>query len=284
MELLFSILASTIILMVFKSFPKWNINTFQAVVSNYFTAFICGFLLFKSTVNGALILQTLPIAMACGTLFISLFVIMGLSAQNNGVSTTSVAVKMSMALSVILVMGLAREWTGISHIAALCLAILGVFFVSRQTEASGVPRKTWMLLVLFFGSSALDVVLFTIHRFFMPKGMNDGFFSSLGFLMAGLLGLTFFILQWKRNKIEFDGKSWIAGIVLGIPNYFSIYLLMASYTSVDLPASKILAIANLGVVILSTALGKFVFKENFTIKRYLGFSFCLLSLLLLLFF
>ena len=132
---------------------------------------------------------------------------MGLSAQNNGVSTTSVAVKMSMALSVILVMGLAREWTGISHIAALCLAILGVFFVSRQTEASGVPRKTWMLLVLFFGSSALDVVLFTIHRFFMPKGMNDGFFSSLGFLMAGLLGLTFFILQWKRKKIEFDGKK-----------------------------------------------------------------------------
>jgi len=59
--------------------------------------------------------------------------------------------------------------------------------------------------------------------------------------------------------------------------------LMASYTSVDLPASKILAIANLGVVILSTALGKFVFKENFTIKRYLGFSFCLLSLLILLF-
>jgi drug/metabolite transporter (DMT)-like permease len=282
MELLFSVLASTLIFLLFKVFPRWEINTFQAVVSNYFTAFLCGFLLFHRDFSLPIIVESLPIVLVCGTLFISLFVIMGLSSQHNGVSSTSVAVKMSMALSVLIVIALGKETTGFIHIASLGLAMIGVYFVSSPSGSSQISKSTWMLVVLFFGSSALDVVLFAINRFLMPEGLSDGVFSSLGFLLAGTMGLSYLTYQLVRNKIVLDWKSWIAGIVLGIPNYFSIYLLISSYSSINLPASKVLAIANLGVVVLSTGLGNLLFKEKFSAKKILGLAFSLLSLLLLL--
>lgn len=86
--LLLSVLFSSAIFVVFKLFDKFNINTLQAIVVNYFTAFCVGIFSYQENINftsipnkpwyiGAIILSCL---------FISVFNLMALTSQKNGVS------------------------------------------------------------------------------------------------------------------------------------------------------------------------------------------------------
>jgi multidrug transporter EmrE-like cation transporter len=81
-----------------------------------------------------------------------------------------------------------------------------------------------------------------------------------------------------RGKVSFDRRSWFGGIILGIPNYFSIYLLVKSYNTLNLLPHQILSIANVGVVIFTSILGLSLFKEKFTIQKTIGLLLCLAAL------
>jgi len=280
MDLFLSVLASSLIFILFRSFPAWKIDTLQAVIANYFVAFACGIFLFHDYIPASDALEIgMPFALLCGVLFISLFILMGLSSQKNGVSTTSISVKMSMALSVILVLFINHTPLSWTNIIPLVAAILGVFLVSFSKQDSNQSNgNLWMLLVLFFGSAGLDLVLYFTNSRWLPNGFHDGVFAALGFLMAGIMGLGYFIIKRIQGKVSFDRRSWFGGVILGIPNYFSIYLLVKSYNTLDLDPHQILSIANVGVVIISAILGFSLFKEKFTTQKTIGLLLCLAAL------
>ena len=99
-----SILSSSIIFVVFKLFKRYRVDTFQAIVFNYFTACAIGLLLFRNEWNPSSLehIEWLAPMLICSVLFISHLIIMGLSSQNNVVSSTTIAYKMSIALSLVL--------------------------------------------------------------------------------------------------------------------------------------------------------------------------------------
>ncbi len=271
--LIFSILASACIFLIFKLFPKWGIDTFQAIVFNYFTAFICGIALFHNEWQASSWThrEWLAPAVIASLLFISLFVIMGLSAQRNGVAPTSIAVKMSMALSVITMIAFYHEPLSVLKISGIILAIAGVVSVSIPAKTDDVEaRSPWMLLVLFIGSGLLDVVLNVTQERFLAH-LSPSLFSAFGFGFAGLLGLLILMVQIVLGKARFEWKNLIAGIILGIPNYFSIYLLLAAYTSTGWTDSTVLAVINVSVVGLAAVLGWLIFNEKMTKLRMIGF-------------
>ena len=100
-QLIGTIACSTLLFLLFRFFPKYKIDTAQAIVFNYFTAFICGAIISKTSpsLSGLIASNLLYWILLCGTLFISIFIAMGISSQKNGMGKTSVAVKMSLALS-----------------------------------------------------------------------------------------------------------------------------------------------------------------------------------------
>jgi drug/metabolite transporter (DMT)-like permease len=280
MDLLLSIFSSTLIFILFRSFPGFKIDILQAVVANYFVAFTCGIMLFSndlSTLKNQEIMQASPYAFMCGVLFISLFVIMGISSQKNGVATTSIAVKMSMALSVLFVLIAQFNVINFNNLIPLILALAGVFLVSYQGQTKEGSGSLWMLGVLFLGSACLDLVLFFVQDSWLPN-FHQGIFASLGFGMAGCLGLLYLIYLSFHKKLKFDLRSWLGGIVLGIPNYFSIYLLVKAYNTLGIEPQQVLSIANVGVVLASALVGFLLFKEPFSWKKGWGMVLCLLAL------
>ena len=92
--LLLSVLSSSLIFVLFKLFDKYKIDTFQAIVFNYFTAFLIGFGLYGHEWNPESMVENgwMLYAVISALLFIGLFFIMGRSSQINGVASTSVAV------------------------------------------------------------------------------------------------------------------------------------------------------------------------------------------------
>ena len=283
--LLFSILCSSLIFVLFKLFPKYRIDTFQAIVFNYFTAFICGIALFGNEWNNKALSAgnwTLFVLLS-GVLFISLFLLMGKSSQQNGVALTSIAVKMSMAISVLFMIVLYKESLSVLKIMGVALAILGVFLVSfSQSKDKKVNSALWMLFFLFIGSGFLDFILNYVQRYEL-QFLSPSLFSAFGFGVAGIVGLGSLIFQIRSGNTKFSPRSVIAGIVLGIPNYFSIFLLMLSYKSTGWNDSTVLAITNVSVVMLAALIGFLAFKENVTVRKVFGLSAAIAAIVILYF-
>jgi len=101
--LLLSILSSTGIFILFKLFKIYKINTLQAIVVNYIAAFCSGLFIY----NGEIILSEIVTAnrflhaFILSLLFISIFNVMALTAQKNGLSVVSVASKMSVIIPIV---------------------------------------------------------------------------------------------------------------------------------------------------------------------------------------
>jgi drug/metabolite transporter (DMT)-like permease len=282
--LILSILASTFIFVLFKLFPKYGVNTFQAIVFNYFTAFSCGFLLYGSELKNEAFqhLHWLPYAVLCGILFISLFFLMGISSQKNGVAMTSISVKMSMALSVLLLIIWYKESLGFMKLGGIIAAISGVVFISFPSKSERGKTIIWMLFVLFIGSGVLDFVLNYVKENELTH-LPASLFSAIGFGIAGTIGVIILIFQLATKKTKFSYKNILAGIILGIPNYFSIFFLILSYSTTGLKDSSVLAITNVCIVLNAAIIGFIVFKENFSLLKLVGMILSISAILLLFF-
>ncbi len=281
--LLLSVLSSSLIFVIFKLFKRFEIDTFQAIVVNYFTAFTIGFVLYGHTWNPSCLEQTswMYYAGISALLFIGLFLVMGKSSQLNGVATTSIAVKMSMAISLIfMIIGYGESITWLK-ISGILLAFIGVFLVSKPSrEETTKTGAVWMLVVLFFGSGALDFLLNYVQKTQLYQ-LEASLFSAIGFGLAGTLGLLILSVRIAQKKAVVRGKNIVAGIILGIPNYFSIYLLMLSYTTTGWDDSTVLAITNVSVVLLSSVFGFIAFKERTTVAKIAGLMAAILAICVL---
>jgi len=281
-DLFLAIFLSSLIFVIFKVFPRFKIDTFQAIVFNYISAFLCGYILYGSDLKEEAWKNTNWIfyAVLAALLFISLFVLMGKSAQKNGMAITSVAVKMSMAVSVLGMVFIYNEQLPFLKIIAILLAFSGVILVSFSKKSSDSKQQTWwMLLILFFGSGILDLLLNYVQKT-QVEVISTALFSAFGFGIAGLIGLGILIAQIIRQKTRIEFRNVIGGVILGVPNFFSIFLLMRAYNSVTWSDSSVLAVINVAIVCISTLLGTLIFSEKISWAKGLGLCCSLLAIYL----
>jgi drug/metabolite transporter (DMT)-like permease len=179
---------------------------------------------------------------------------------------------MSMGMSMVLMIFWYGEKISALKVIGIILAILGVLFMSLPSKkkiSKEAKPIMWMLIMLFILGGSLDFSLnFTINN--VLENLPASLFSAFGFAIAGTIGLMImaFNLITKRSKFEF--KNVLAGIALGIPNYFSIYLLLISYNALPWTDSTILAVTNVSVVLLSALTGFIAFKEELTNRKIIG--------------
>ncbi len=282
--LLLSILASTIIFIIFKLFEKFQINIFQAIVVNYCIAFTTGILSY----NGTITISQLPnldwfyYTLILGALFIIVFNLMGITTQKNGLSVVSVATKMSVVVPVLFGLLYYNESLGTLKLIGIAIALIAVYLTSNKSnQGITVNRKSIVLPILvFIGSGVIDTSIKFLEDTYVAN--NDvPLFSAIVFLAAAIIGFIFIIIQIIRGSFNFEFKNIIAGICLGVPNYFSIYFLVKTLRSDILESSGIFAINNVSIVALSTFAGIFIFKEKLIRKNWVGIALAILSIILI---
>ncbi|MES2589444.1 MAG: DMT family transporter [Bacteroidota bacterium] len=272
--LISSIFASSCIFVIFKLFAKFKIDTLQAIVFNYITAFIFGFALYGKEFKSAAFddLSWVPFVVVCGILFIVSFLVLGLSAQKNGVAMTSVSVKMSMAISMLLMILWYREPLSLLKILGMILALAGVVFMSISKNDGGKKSQKpiiWMLIFLFVAGGFLDFVLNYAQNNVL-QNLAPSLFSAIGFGISGIIGLGIMFYSFAKKTSKFEWKNVLAGIILGFPNFFSIYLIMATYQNLTWNDSTILAVTNVSIVIVSAFTGFLAFKEQLNSLKIFG--------------
>ena len=173
-----------------------------------------------------------------------------------------------------MVIGYSEDFTILKAIGIL-FAFIGVFLVSytKGEKASA----SWMLILLFFGSGSLDFTLNYVQNYELGV-MSTALFSAIGLGLAGLLGMLILIFKIIQGTSKLALKNVVAGVILGVPNYFSIYLLILSYSTTGWQDSTVLAITNVSVVLLSSLIGFMAFKENASIRKIVGLISAILAI------
>ncbi len=268
--LILSLLSSSAIFILFKTFTQYNVNTFQAIVINYFTATALGVFLVSGELtsgefhysplirNGALL----------GFLFIGLFYLMAKISQEMGAGISSVATKLSLVIPAIFFMffdsGDSFSWF---KILALIVAIPGIYF-TVYSEGSG-KFKLILPLILFLGSGMLDIILAYTDQHFSHSNSDKILLTFLPFTVAGLTGLIILLIK-KKGSLKFTRPTIIAGFILGFINFASIFFLLKTFDSLDLTKSQIIPINNLGIVMLSSLAAFLLLKERLNRTNKIG--------------
>ena len=280
--LLLSVFFSTSLFVIFKYFDIYKIDTLKAIVINYIVAFILGFVLAEESITFANIPDQPWFfgALVLGLLFVSIFFVMALTAQRNGVSVVSVAGKMSVVIPIIFGVILYNESLSTIKIIGIILAIVAVYLASVKNNLEK-HKKAGLLLpvILFLGSGAIDATLKYVEINFVSENEVSIFSGSL-FGFAGVFGLIFLLFKTIQKREVFGVKNLIAGIVLGIPNYYSIVFLIKALQTKGIESSTLFTINNVGIVVVSTLVGLLIFKESFSLKNKIGIALAVIGIVL----
>lgn len=294
--LLLSIISSTLLVMVFKFFPKFGIDTFQAIVANYFICVFCGTLVlgrfpFSSETLNA---EWLPYASVLGLLFISGFYAVGMTVLFFGLTVASVLQKMSLVISVPYAIIAFSEPATTLKISGVLLALGAVVLSNwpsgvQKTEPGldNIKKQSSAFLIWFFpifaflSSGGIECGLQFVQNSILDSSGNDSAeFSSGIFASAGILGSLVIFYQMIRGKAKFAWKNLFAGILLGVPNYFSIFFLLKSFDVLG-DKSVVLPVNNITIVAVSALLGVLLFKEKLSKINWLGVGLAALAILLI---
>jgi len=280
--LIFSVFITSLLFVIFKLFDVYKVNTFQAIVLNYAVALCFGFVHSKISLSVAEIPQQPWFlgATILGFLFITVFLVMGITAQKNGLSVASVAGKMSVVIPVVLGVFLYNESIGFVKIIGIILALIAVYLSSAKSDTAPVEFKNLLFpLLLFLGSGSIDTLLKYTEDTYVSKGAVPMFLSTI-FGCALLFGVFFTLLQFFSKKVKLEWKTLIGGIALGVPNYYSMEFLLKALQTEGLESATIFTINNVSVVVLTTMFALLFFKEKLVKKNWIGIGLAIISILL----
>lgn len=281
--LLLSILSSSVIFVIFKLFQKYRVNTLQAIIINYFFACLVGFFGYIKNTDVTLIPAKLwfPGTLVLGALFISVFNLAAITTQKSGLSVVSVATKMSVAIPVFFGIILYNESTGILKVLGILLALVAVYLTSIKTTTGIKIKKKNLIfpLLVFLGSGIIDTTIKYLETTYVAEN-EVALFSTSIFAVAGIIGIVILTGQAAMGKLRITGKNILGGIILGVPNYFSIYFLVMALRTEGFESSTVFTINNVAIVLFSTLLGILLFKEHLIKKNWIGILLAIISILL----
>lgn len=285
------ILLNTYLAIIFKLFPRFGINALQAIVVNYWICVITG-----SLVNGSFPISTeslgqawLPYAMIMGLFFITLFNLIAWSTAKSGITPTAVANKLSLVIPALFAVIWYHESFDGWKIAGVILAFPAVYLSARSKDESGhlKTRMLWPILI-FIGSGLLDALVTFITRQFFSKGISNldnsgnATFLSHAFATAAVMGSLLLIYLFLTGRQKPSFRNLLAGILVGIPNFFSMYFLVRLLNNNFLQASAAIPVSNIAVVLIASLAAIFVFKEKAKTPRIIGLILSVLAILMIL--
>jgi uncharacterized membrane protein len=126
-----------------------------------------------------------------------------------------------------------------------------------------------MPLLLFVGSGLLDTMIKYVEQAYISPANQDTYLIT-AFCVAAAVGLLVLLFLFITKRQKFSGKAVVAGICIGVPNYFSIWCLMGALKGYTGNSSAIIPINNMGIVLITALVAWLIFKEKLSTINWLG--------------
>ncbi|QIP15459.1 EamA/RhaT family transporter [Spirosoma aureum] len=305
--LFLSVLLSVVLLLNFRLFPKYDVNTFQAIVFNYPICFLTGYLLLPAGQSFTIDFpQTWTwLALGLGVGFILTFMLSGASTQRMGITVTSLANNLSLVIPVcfsLFVFQVGGKVFDALNYLGLVLALVAVGLSTYKKESNELSVETPVLegqpipspiTPRRLGANVLlpvAVFLFYGATNTMINYMNIRYISSadktivvmltmvLGAVVAGLVMLIVRVMQGKE---VIQGRNLIGAVTLGVPNFLSFYTLLLALSQFGGNGAFVYPLYNIGVILIAALMAAVFFREQLSIANKIGLALAVLAISLI---
>ncbi len=283
--LLITIALNVFISALFKVFPRYKIDTLQAIVVNYCVCVVTGSVFIgRIPFTAATVHATwFPYALIMGSGFIAIFYLLAYSTRVDGITTTIIASKLSLVIPAIISVILYHERVGLGKVAGIILAFPAVYLTTRVSGDDNKPQKLLWPILIFFSGGLLDTSMKYVQTNFLSSPDSQALYAIFCFATAATMGIIFTIILLAMRKTTIKWRNILAGICLGIPNYFSIYFMIRMLNSDFLQSSAAIPVLNIGILVVSTVTAIFVFREKTNRLRDIGMALSIIAILLIAF-
>ena len=285
--LILAVISSASIALVFKALGSLDGNRFGVIIGNYLTCILISLIM---TGGPAAIVNAAPVTYLCGAiggiLFVLGLVFMQSSVAANGATLTSAFGKLGVMVPLAFSFLIFREQPEIIQVVGILIALAALVLINspdKDTPAeapSGSEVKTYsfaLLILTFLGNGLSD----SMSKVFEQAGprSDDKVFISIIFCVAAVISAFLAYREYRITGCPIRPKELLAGVAVGVPNYFCSYFLLASVTR--LPSFLVYPIFSTGTIVVVMLVSTLLFKERPTKKQMAGIGMILLALVLL---
>jgi drug/metabolite transporter (DMT)-like permease len=256
--LLLTILCSTSIALILKYVDTKRGEAIVLLAGNYLIASIVSlfFILFTEDANFSI--QTLFFGLGLGMLFVLSFFAFAkaISYAGTGLATTSsrLSVIIPIVFSIIIYNETPSEFQIIGFVFTAITFIFFYFSISDGHKTGDGILKYILLLAVLIGIGINDFSM-KVFKSWRPE-QEEPFFVFFIFNSAFVYASIYIMI--KRIKIIRHTVLW--GLTLGVPNVFSTIFLLSALAL--LPAILVYPLINVGIIIFTTLLAFFIWKEK----------------------
>ncbi len=219
-------------------------------------------------------------------LFIVVFMATSKVAQSISVITSAISSKMSLVIPLTYAVLFLGEEMTVLKLAAIIMAMIGVVLTVMRPKTEEKGNNSFaaiaLIAVVFVGSGMVDTSFKYIEINFYNI-VPPQYVMMVCYASAGVFGMIYFLFTSYKKSPEVHGRSIIAGIILGVLNYFSFIFVVDALHTPSLPSTFVFPLINVGVLLLSTFMAMALFKERLRTVNYIGVIISILSIIVLAF-
>ncbi|TLU99423.1 hypothetical protein [Dyadobacter luticola] len=293
---LLAVIFTVALYLIMRAYPRYQVDSFHAVVFNYYSCVLTGLLL---TPNLAVFKEVnwfstgTILTIALGGMFVTAFMLIGQTAQKVSITATSLAGNMSLVIPVLFGLFVFQNnnkvFTPLNYAGlVVALAALALGAIQKSAKPSGESKATaspasglWVYPVLTFLAAGTNNTLinYISVKYYAP-GQTTVFMiiACAGAVIIGTNSLIFRIIT--RNQ-TLKLRSVIGGLILGVPNFLSLYFLLLALKSFGNSAAYVFPIYNILTMLASSVAAWLIYKERLNIYNQLGLILAVLAILLI---
>lgn len=274
---LISILCSVTVGVLFKLAARYSINVQQAIAWNYLTAILLCIFFFKPDIH-TLKLPASALYYLLGILLPTIFWILSRSVKEIGIAKTDIAQRLSLVLPLLAAYLIFQEKFSAVKIAGLLLACVSVFLMLFNKGKGHRNSSIFFPLMVFLGFGTVDILF---KKLATDTTMPYTSILLIVFCIAFPIAMLSASYQVLKSNQRFAIVNLLYGILLGLFNFSNIFFYLKAHKAFAQQPSVVFASMNIGVVVLGTLLGYFMFREKLNKLNFVGVALAVIAIILI---
>lgn len=275
--LILSILCSVTVGVLFKVARRYTISITQIVTTNYVLALILCYFFFSPDLATVTAQAPWGIYIPLGILLPSIFLFLAASIQHMGIVKTDAAQRLSLFIPILAAWLIFGEQFNALKITAFLIAFPALLLI--LTKPSDNTENKWVYpAVVLVGFGLIDI-LFKQIALYTNLPYTTSLFVVFGIAMAIMLVVISVEIRYKKRKLKY--QSILFGALVGLFNFGNILFYLKAHQSFAENPSTVFAGMNMGVIIIGSLTGIFVFKEKLSKMNFTGLFLALIAIVLI---
>lgn len=275
--LILSIICSVTVGALFKAARQYNTSNTQIVASNYVFALIFCYLSFSPDLKAVGTTAPWGIYIAIGILLPVVFLFMAASIKHMGIVKTDAAQRLSLFIPILAAWLIFREEFNFLKITAFLVAFPALVLI--LAKPTGNTKNKWGYpAAVLLGYGVIDV-LFKQIATYTTLPYTTSLFVVFGIALAIMIATVVYAMTIKKEPL--NTRSILFGGLVGIFNFGNILFYLKAHQKFAENPSTVFAGMNMGVIIIGSLTGIFIFKERLTKMNFTGLFLALIAIVLI---